>query len=148
MSYSSVGTLPRISPLVPVPLKVGEVLVPKPGMWPSYSEVELKAEVKFKGKVYWALAMTPKSGSPSFLDTMSEDNLRGGWVRKSTFFRLGKTYGFKSREDTWKILDLYQLENGIWGDDKKAVALLTYTASGQTDIQTLSADDFSRMVEV
>lgn len=130
-----------------VPLKAGEILVPKPGSWNSYTRVELKAEIEFKSMTFWSIVMTNKNGS-QHLDTLREDVLREGWVRKPSFFQLGKTYGFKSRQDTWKILDLYQLENGVFGDDKKAVALMTYKTNGKTDIQALSLDDFDRMVEV
>ena len=66
------------------------------------------------------------------------------------FYRVGKTYMFKnvSREDTWKILDIYEVSRPSFGDNKvKAVAKMV-TAKGYEDIQTLSQSDFERMVEV
>lgn len=85
----------------------------------------------------------------TFLDTLSVENLRKGFVRKPNFFRLGKTYKFPTgRKDTWTILDLYEVDNPVeWGGKRKAVARMVQP-NGQADIQTLGIFDFDRMVEV
>lgn len=75
------------------------------------------------------------------------------YVNVPTFFQVGKTYKFKERNgyqrpDTWKILDLYEVDNPAYGVGKyKAISRMT-TEDDFQDIQTLSQHDFDRMVEV
>lgn len=135
--------------LYAVPLKADDILVPsKLTSWDaSFREVRVVSVTAIKGKEYAWLEWTPKTGS-TFLDTLSVEDLRKGFVRKPSFFRLGKTYKFPgSRDDTWTILDLYQIDNPTsWSGRQKAVARMVQP-DGMTDIQTLSVHDFQRMVE-
>lgn len=68
-----------------------------------------------------------------------------------SFYEVDQVYRFTSglRTDTWKILDIYQVDNPEYGDEGKlkAVAKMV-TATGTEDIQTLGVHDFKRMVKV
>lgn len=68
-----------------------------------------------------------------------------------SFYEVDQVYRFASgwRTDTWKILDIYQVDNPEDGDEGKlkAVAKMV-TATGTEDIQTLGMHDFKRMVKV
>lgn len=134
----------------PVPLVEGERLVPsKLSTWAGkYSELRLINSTKFKGVTYWWVQLTTTGGLTT-LETFSIGDLRTSWVRKPGFYKIGKTYKFKGggRLDTWKILDVYVIDAPAYGSSVKAVARMV-TPDGLMDIQTLSQDDFDRMVEV
>lgn len=129
-----------------VPLKEGEVLVPIDGSaWQSrWKEIKLISCHWFKNTTYWWVEMTDKSGS-THIDTMNVGTLRTNWERKEKFYKVGKVYKFPNREDTWTVLDLYEVARPAYGNKVKAVARMD-TPAGLSDIQTLSADDFRRMV--
>lgn len=133
-----------------VPLKVSEVLVPKAGTsWnTTYKSFTLLGVVTEDGYRYWTGTLRTKGGTKT-IEAFSETMLRNGWQRKSTFFRVGKTYKFQSgRNDQWTVWDIYSVENPAAGASKrKAVAKMT-AEDGTTDIQTLNDYDFERMVEV
>jgi hypothetical protein len=84
-------------------------------------------------------------GSVYFL---TEDQLKY-YTGKDKFYRVGKRYRFdSSREDTWFVLDVYQVTNPLYSWSKlKAVARMT-TTEGKEDIQTLTLGDYERMVQV
>ena len=133
----------------PVTLAEGERLVPsKFSTWAGkYSELKLVNATRFKGVTYWWVELTTKGGLTT-LETFSIGDLRTFWVRKPGFYQIGKTYRFSKigRADVWKILDVYAIDNPAYGDRVKAVGKMI-TAEGLTDIQTLTQNDFDRMVE-
>jgi hypothetical protein len=68
-----------------------------------------------------------------------------------SFYEVDQKYKFASgwRTDTWKILDIYQVDNPEYGDEGKLKAVAKMiTATGTEDIQTLTMHDFKRMVKV
>lgn len=85
-------------------------------------------------------------GGPTYF--LNEDQLKY-YTGKAKFYRVGVRYKFdSSREDTWLVLDVYQVTNPLYSWSKmKAVARMT-TADGKEDIQTLTDSDFARMVQV
>lgn len=131
-----------------VPLRAGEVLVPKPGLWTSFMEVETYSSRQFKGKTYWWVEMTSVGGA-SHLDTLSEDTLRKGFVRKPSFYRVGKKYKFRGLRDTiWTILDVYVIDPDNPNSESIAVARKSEPSWGGVGIERLTKNDFSRMEEV
>jgi hypothetical protein len=67
------------------------------------------------------------------------------WEKPPTFFRFGKTYKFASRDATWEILDIYEVDDPIH-HRLKAIARMV-DGDGKEDIQALDKHDFSCMVE-
>lgn len=130
-------------------LKVGDVLVPiATSSWTAWGKVELVSSTTFKGAKYWWIKMTHNDGG-THLDTLSEDTLAKGWRVKVKFYEIGRTYKFPAnRDDQWTILDIYQVDNPLsYGDYIKAVAKMV-TPNGYESIETLTVNDFKRMIEV
>lgn len=132
------------------PLKAGEILVPdeNSAWFERWKQVKTVSSHTFSGVEYWWVEMTPKNGA-THLDTMGINTLRASWKRKPTFYRIGKRYRFPSgRTDVWLILEIYDVSSFYGNNTRvKAVARRIQT-DGHQDIETLSENDFARMVEV
>jgi hypothetical protein len=134
----------------PVTLKAGETLVPMlQSAWREHwSSLKLVNEHKFKGVTYWWCEMTNKTGM-THLDTMSIDDLRTGWVRKSSFFELGKRYKFRSDKLSRSLFDVIELHLNEQprspNYEVQALVRVTDTQSLTTYLTVLNREDYNRM---
>jgi hypothetical protein len=135
----------------PVTLKAGETLVPTlQSVWRErWASLKLVNEHKFKGVTYWWCEMTDKSGM-THLDTMSIGNLRTGWVRRPTFFQVGKRYKFASDKLSRSLFDVIELHQNNKprspNYEVQALVRVTDTQSLTTYLTVLNREDFNRMV--
>lgn len=130
-------------------LKAKEVWLPRVGSIynPTFKEITLVNTHQFKGVTYWWVEALSKSGFTT-LESFTASTIKTNFDLKPSFYQVGKTYKFRNvgRDDTWLVLDVYQVSTPAYGDKVKAVAKMT-TANGLQDIQTLTQGDFARMVQ-
>lgn len=132
-----------------VPLKKGDRLVPKgDSTWAlSWTEAEVLAVETVNGTEQAWLKLKPKNGF-STLHTLTVDGLRKSWERKPTFYKIGESYTWQRvyiNPETFKILDVYQVENPIAPGDKLSAFAICTDAYGKQYGTSLNASDFSRM---
>ncbi|UJQ86908.1 hypothetical protein SEA_TREAT_73 [Streptomyces phage Treat] len=131
-----------------VPLKIDEILVPKEGTtWDlnGYKQLKLVSVNKLAGTEQWWCEMTSRHGTT--MTTFSTYTLRKGWVRKPTFFQVGKTYTWNAGYggETFLVKEIFQIENPqSRGEDVSAFAVATNSWGKQYGM-SLSRSDFRRM---
>lgn len=132
-----------------VPLKKGDLLVPKAGSsWNiSWVEAEVMAVEFINGIEQAWVKLKPKSG-PSAMNTLSVQALRKGWERKPTFYKIGESYTWQRayvNPETFKIMDVYEVESPAAPDDRFYAFAICTDSYGKQCGTSLNAYDFSRM---
>ncbi|AZF95860.1 hypothetical protein SEA_OLICIOUS_73 [Streptomyces phage Olicious] len=131
-----------------VPLKIDEILLPMEGSsWAlsGYKQLKLVAKTELGGTEQWWCEITSRHATT--MTTLSTYTLRQGWVRKPTFFQVGKTYTWSSgySDETFLVKELFQIPNPqSRGEDVSAFAVVTDSWGKQFGM-SLSRSDFRRM---
>lgn len=130
-----------------VPLKIDEILVPIEGSsWDlnGYKQAKLVAKTELSDTEQWWCEITSRYATT--MTTMSTRTLRTGWVRKPTFFQVGKTYTWSRYDgETYLVKELFQIPNPqSRGEDVSAFAVVTNSWGKQYGM-SLSRSDFRRM---
>lgn len=136
-----------------VPLNVGEVLVPIKGTtWDhnQWKELEIMSSATVKGVSQFWVKMTDQHGFTT-MDTLNIGTLRKGWERKSTFFKVGKTYKFSSNKwtvsDLYRVIEVAHVDDPLTpNDDVIAFVIAKDSMSGRQYGTSLTRNDFSKMV--
>jgi len=136
-----------------VPLKVGEVLVPIKGTtWDEnqWKELEIMSSATVKGVSQYWVKMTDQHGFTT-MNTLNISTLRSGWVRKDSFFKVGKTYKFASNKwtvsDLYRVIEVAHVDDPLTpSDDVIALAIAKESAYGRQYGTSLTRNDFSKMV--
>src|SRR5690606_11108318 len=136
-----------------VPLKVGEVLVPIKGTtWDEkqWKELEIMSSATVKGVSEYWVKMTDQHGFAR-MNTLNISTLRSGWVRKDSFFKVGKTYKFASNKwtvsDLYRVIEVAHVDDPLTpSDDVNALAIAKESAYGRQYGTSLTRNDFSKMV--
>jgi hypothetical protein len=134
-----------------VPLKAGEILVPKKGTnWDlsRYKQIKLVAVSNVGDIEQWWCEVV--SNYNTTMATFSTHALRKGWERKPSFFQVGKVYGFLRYDagETFKVMDIYQMENPYPGSEGRVAMSIATDRDGRNYGMTLSSNDFKKMREV
>lgn len=132
-----------------VPLKKGDVLVPlKDSAWSAYKEARVIAVETIRGVEQAWVDTIPAYGGISTLNVLSVNTLRRGWERKPTFFQVGKEYVWQRvyvNAETYKIMDIYQIENPATHDGHLSAFAIVTDAYGKQFGSSLTVGDFRRM---
>ncbi|ATW69365.1 hypothetical protein HWB40_gp27 [Streptomyces phage Manuel] len=136
-----------------VPLKLGEVLVPIKGTtWDKnqWKELEIMSSATVKGVSQYWVKMTDQHGFTT-MDTLNIGTLRSGWVRKDSFFKVGKTYKFEANKwtvsDLYRVIEVAHVDDPLTpNDDVIAFVIAKDSVSGRQYGTSLTRNDFSKMV--
>ena len=85
------------------------------------------------------------------MNTLNISTLRSGWVRKDSFFKVGKTYKFEANKwtvsDLYRVIEVAHVDDPLTpNDDVIAFVIAKDAVSGRQYGTSLTRNDFSKMV--